>query len=340
MNNSDFRIPKDIAPDVFALASRLHNQNQGYSLAELMQAGAEAHIPPELIRQALQQIQQAQIQARERQQRLKLVLTSGLAGAALALGSFWAYNKLTSSTANIKQPIDLNNADRNLPILANERPLAPPGGMRQPYTDATSFSGEVETYLLNPEGLVDGLLLSNGLQVKFPPHLTHTLVTTVQPGNSVTVVGDPGTPSNLGQEIHAFSITNTSTQGFAGAVSGNSRAQAQRTVVDQPPAYPPPLPPSNYSNLSVAGTVQHWIVGHRGEIRGVILSSKAQVRFPPHVGDQLFNIAKAGDSIQAQGFGTNTSYGPVLEATSITVNGQPVNYVPEGPKFGKRQKEP
>jgi len=332
MNNSNSHIPKEIAPEVFALASRLHNQkNQNYSLAELMQAGAEAQIPPELIQQALQQIQQAQqqiqqaqIQAGERQQKLKLVLISSLTGAALALGGFWAYNKLTTNTTNIGRSSDLNNGV-GTPFPPTDQPLVPPVGAARPDTYGTSFSGKVETYLLNPEGFVDGLVLSNGLQVKLPPHMSHSLVTTVQPGNSVTVVGDPGVPSNLGQEIHASSITNTTTQ---------------RTVVVQPPAYPPPAPRDNYSNLSVAGRAQHWIVGHRGEIRGVILSSGAQVRFPPHVGDQLFDLARAGDSIQAQGFGTSTSLGQVLEATSLAVNGQLVSFYPEGPGLGRRRKQP
>ena len=327
MNNSNSHIPKEIAPEVFALASRLHNQNnQNYSLAELMQAGAEAQIPPELIQQALQQIQQAQIQARERQQKLKLVLISSMTGAALALSGFWAYNRLTTNTTVIKRSPDLNNVNVvGAPFPPTDQPLAPPVGVARPDTYGTSFSGKVETYLLNPEGLVDGLILSNGLQVKLPPHMSHSLLTTVQLGDSVTVVGDPGVPSNLGQEIRAFSITNTTTQ---------------RTVVVQPPAYPPPPPGDNYSNLSTAGTAQHWIVGHRGEIRGVILSSGTQVRFPPQVGDQLFNLARGGDSIQAQGFGTSTNLGQVLEATSLTVNGQLVSFYPEGPGPGRRHKQP
>ncbi len=324
MYNPNSRIPKEIAPDVFAIATHLYNpKKQDYSLAELTQAGAKAQIPPELIQQALDQIQQTQIQARERKQKLKVILISGVVGAGLARLSLWGYNTV-SNRVDVRRSTDLNNPSGINDLIPSPVQPSPPASVAQPDTRRTNFSGKVERYLLNPEGLVDGLMLSNGLQVKFPPHMTNSLITTVKVGDSIKVVGDSGIPSSLAQEIHAFSITNTTTQ---------------RTVVNQPPADPPPSPSNSYSNLSVEGTAQHWLVGHRGEIKGIILSSGAQVRFPPHVGDQLFNTAKLGASIQAQGFGTSTNYGQVLEVTSLKVNGQPINLYPAGfwPKKHKKQ---
>lgn len=53
MDNVEPQIPEEIAPEVFAQASRLYAQTNrdcsDYSLAELMQAGAEAQIPPEFV---------------------------------------------------------------------------------------------------------------------------------------------------------------------------------------------------------------------------------------------------------------------------------------------------
>lgn len=300
MNDSNPRISKEIVPDVFAIASHLHAQkNQDYSLAELTQAGAEAQIPPELIRQALEQIEQAQIQTRERQQKLKVILISGSVGAALALGGLWAYNTLASNFTHVSIPAQL-------------QPPVPPDA------DGATFTGEVKQYLLNPEGKVDGLLLSNRLQVKLPPHMGDSLVTLVAPGARVNVSGTAGISTSFGQEVKAYSITNP---------------QTGRTLVKQPPAYPPQPPVlGTYSTLSVEGTAQQWLVGHRGEIKGVILSSGTQVKFPRHVGNQLIGMAKVGDKIQAQGFGTHNSYGQILQATALTVDGQPVPFEPLGPR--------
>lgn len=89
MNDSEPRIPKEMVPEVLALASRLHaKQDQSYSLSELMQAGAEAKIPPEFIQQAVQQIQAGQSQTHKQQHTLKVGLIS--AGVVVALWGFLA----------------------------------------------------------------------------------------------------------------------------------------------------------------------------------------------------------------------------------------------------------
>jgi len=194
--------------------------------------------------------------------------------------------------------------------IAQPQPQTTPTGVAQPHPETTSFSGEVERYLLNPQGLVSGLILNNGLQVKFPPNSANSLVATIKPGDSVKVTGTPGIPSNFGQEVKAYSITNTNTQ---------------RTVVNQPPA------DANYNNLSVEGTARHWLVGRRGEINGILLSSGDQVMFPHHTSFQLFNLAREGVSVKAQGFGTSNSYGQILTATSLTVNGQTLQTYNQAP---------
>lgn len=52
------RVSANLVPEVLALAARLQAQQQSaYSLDELVEAGAEANIEPEYIRQAVQQIQ-------------------------------------------------------------------------------------------------------------------------------------------------------------------------------------------------------------------------------------------------------------------------------------------
>jgi len=58
MNHPQDRIPEEQTPEVFTLAAQLYaRHNQSYSLKELMEAGAEAKIPPEFIQQAVEQIQ-------------------------------------------------------------------------------------------------------------------------------------------------------------------------------------------------------------------------------------------------------------------------------------------
>lgn len=100
MNNEDSRIPEKIAPQIFALASRLYAaENQGYSLTQLIEAGREAQIPPEYVQQALQQLQAKQIKKSHRQNKVKLALLS--AGAAIAIWSTWTYNSLSGAAQRV-----------------------------------------------------------------------------------------------------------------------------------------------------------------------------------------------------------------------------------------------
>lgn len=57
MNYPHDRIPEEKTPEVFTLAATLYaKHNQSYSVKDLMEAGAEAKIPPEFIQQAIEQI--------------------------------------------------------------------------------------------------------------------------------------------------------------------------------------------------------------------------------------------------------------------------------------------
>ena len=95
MKYSD-RIPQDTASEVFALASQYYaEKNQSYSVSDMVEAGAEVHIPPELIQQAIKEIQARQKRARQQRQMLFKVGAGML--AAIALWSGWTYNSLSNS---------------------------------------------------------------------------------------------------------------------------------------------------------------------------------------------------------------------------------------------------
>src|SRR5438094_9990166 len=68
------------------------------------------------------------------------------------------------------------------------RPLTP--GQSRPLGQPTpTVSGTVQQYLLTPHGEVEGLLLSDGTIVRFPPHPSAAMTATVKPGDVMTVAG-------------------------------------------------------------------------------------------------------------------------------------------------------
>jgi hypothetical protein len=49
--------------------------------------------------------------------------------------------------------------------------------------------GQVQQFTLTPRGEIDGLILSDGTEVKTPPHLSTELAYSVKPGDTVTIHG-------------------------------------------------------------------------------------------------------------------------------------------------------
>ncbi|MCW5315113.1 hypothetical protein GTQ43_15230 [Nostoc sp. KVJ3] len=309
MKDSRDRITSETATELFTLAAQIQGQkSHDYAPSELVQAAIEAGISPDNLQEALQlmRIQQTQHQTRHRNRHL--ILSSGVAGIAIALAGIWTYSTLNQQSAGRVLPAAMVNPDSRVDLDA-----PPPDGNTAIYT------GTVQQYLLNTEGRIDGLLLKNGFQVKFPPHLSNQLTNLIAPNTEVSITGTTGTATRFGQEIRAIQITNQ---------------KNQQTIVAQSPTTPPPPPAdsASYTSFSTEGTTQHWLVGHRGELNGLILSSGVEVKFPPHVGEQLVSLIQGNDQVKVQGFGSRNSYGQVIEATQLTVNGQNVAIAPLPPK--------
>lgn len=105
--SSGDRIPEQLAPEVFELASRLYaEQKQSYSTEDLVAAGSEVQIPPEYIQEALRQVQerqrqaqaqQAQAQARRRQLQLAAIGVGVLVAGWAAL----TYNALSGADQRV-----------------------------------------------------------------------------------------------------------------------------------------------------------------------------------------------------------------------------------------------
>jgi len=108
--------------------------------------------------------------------------------------------------------------------------------------------GTVSRYTLTPRGDVDGLILVDGTEVHFPPHLSTQLVYAIKPGDTVTVRGLKALSAPL---IAAIAITNGAT-GY--------------TVVDTGPgAGPGPRPREARQPISMQGRVQMSLHGPRGD---------------------------------------------------------------------------
>ncbi len=201
------------------------------------------------------------------------------------------------------------------PPLPETPPPAPPDRG----TQAINVRGTVSQYMMNPDGLVDGVLLSDNTIVRFPPHMSQQLIQAVKPKDLVDVDGF----SEYQGTIHAASITDSATQ---------------LSVIDIPPSAQNPPPGRGEEvrqSVSATGTIKVLTHGGSGEIDGAVLDNGTIVHFSPAVGVHYANLFQVGAPLAAVGNGTINAYGRSLEATSIGPSAdhlQTVTTIDDGPR--------
>lgn len=176
--------------------------------------------------------------------------------------------------------------------------------------------GKVQQLLVSPRGEIDGLILTDGTEVKTPPHLSTQIAFAVKPGDNITVHGLHAAALPL---VQALSITNDATG---------------RTVIDSGPpgpgpspgvgpqgAPPPPGAPgagrTPVALTTVQGSVKMALHGPQGDVNGVLLEDGTILRLPPPEADRFSYLLQPGQTVAAAGVATVTALGKVLEAQQI-----------------------
>jgi hypothetical protein len=163
-----------------------------------------------------------------------------------------------------------------------------------PASDAASVKGKVAQYSLTPRGGVDGLILTDGTEVRLPPHVAARVVFAVRPGDTVTVRGVRTASSPV---VTAAAITNDATG----------------SVVETGPPGPP-------QRLDDESRVKLQLHGHEGHMNGVVLEDGTIVRLPPPEAERLAASLAVGQPLYASGDGTTGALGRVIAAREIGPN--------------------
>jgi hypothetical protein len=162
-----------------------------------------------------------------------------------------------------------------------------------------TIKGQVAQYSLTPRGDVDGLILTDGMEVHLPPHLGAQLVFTAKPGDAVTIHGLQARAIPM---VQAVQITNDATN---------------QSVTDTGPGGPSRGPGGAEQGMEAQGRIKASLFGPRGELNGVLLDDGTQIHLPPPEAQRLAAQLAPGQTIYASGFGSASPLGRSLAARAI-----------------------
>ncbi len=193
-------------------------------------------------------------------------------------------------------------------------------GMHGRLGQPAQLQGTVAQFLLTPDGMADGVLLSDGTQVDFPSRQSTNLTSTIKTNTNVNVKGIRR-PDGL---VIAETITETST--------------GQAVTNSGPGGFERPLPSIlrgvGLTQQNSSGTVKTPLHGWRGGVDGVVLDNGTIVLIDPRASESLTNLTQTGQALAAQGYGTTNEWGKSFLATEIGPNASSLTPIYDEPVGG------
>jgi hypothetical protein len=192
-------------------------------------------------------------------------------------------------------------------------------------------SGSVERFILNPDGEVDGFVMTRegaAILVHTPPHMEAELTGHIQKGDHVSVYGVRPRGADL---LAAIAVT----------------AKDGRRIVDDGPDHDRAHPEHEPRKMQAQGTVRLSLFGPKGELRGALLDDGTVVRIGPKEAEEIADLLAPGASLAVRGDGVETPFGRVIHAReagkTLTAlkplkHGKPGPGGKHGPKDGPKHK--
>ena len=185
--------------------------------------------------------------------------------------------------------------------------------------------GVVQQFTLTPRGDIDGLILTDGTEVKTPPHLSTQIAYSVKPGDAVTIHGLHAAALPL---VQALSITDDA---------------IARTVIDNGPPGPPRGPaalsaPSEM--MEVQGRVRMPLHGPRGDVNGALLDDGTILHLPPADAYRFASLLQSGQTLVAEGMEVVSALGKVMDAQQIGPTRKQLTPIETTPRSGPGRRPP
>jgi len=171
--------------------------------------------------------------------------------------------------------------------------------------------GTVDRFLINPHGEIDGILLTGGMEVHVPPHLSGEVRIAVKPGAPITVFGV--------RPRHAEMIAAVAIEAGPG----------KRIVDNGPPKKehgghgkkehggPKHGAKPQHAPMDAEGIVRRSLHGPKGETRGALLEDGRIIRVSPHEAKDRVSLLQAGARLAVRGPGLTVDGATVIDAKEL-----------------------
>ena len=166
------------------------------------------------------------------------------------------------------------------------------------------MKSKITCFLFNPKGDADGMLLANGTEAHFPPHLSKKVLDRIQIGEPVTLYGIKPKGADVIACVAIESAKGERIDDTGPPANGKKKDHAKKTGdADH----------AGLRRVEIEDTIERKLHGPKGEVRGLLLSNGCIVRFPPHAAHGARAFLTPGAPIAVRGEARTVSGTQVIE---------------------------
>ncbi len=167
-------------------------------------------------------------------------------------------------------------------------------------------ASKVQRFLFNPKGEADGMLLANGTEAHFPPHMSKPVLKRIRCGDAVTVYGVKPKAADM---LALVAIETEGGERICDTGPPDKHHDHPRPGhLKQAKKKAPSL------EAEVSGSVERLLHGPKGEVRGFLLSDGQIVRCPPHALEEARKWLEVGEAVAVRGPAIEVGDTRVIEA--------------------------
>ncbi|HZZ82630.1 MAG TPA: hypothetical protein VFE62_29295 [Gemmataceae bacterium] len=177
-----------------------------------------------------------------------------------------------------------------------------------PGAEILTVRGTVREFTTAPKGEKDGVMLTDGTWVHWPPHLENRFANIIDKGDKVKVVGWMETDKKGETKLEVSSLTNLTTNQTRETEFGPAALEAREK-----------FGAGDGEFITANGSVKEFTTAKKGETDGFILNDGRWVHWPPHMEDRFANAVVKGDKVRVTGYWETGKKGETkLEVSTLT----------------------